>query len=1534
MSSMEVSFSGSPPPTLDPTSPAAADPSSPSTARATSRPPPAAAQAEPVPRAKVTRTYGRKPVEDAQTAAEAVEDGGHALGRSSTLVIPDSEPALKAQHLSSESDADGDKTMRARPGQASSSPTRRDVQSTDPTSEDEEPVKLAGARNKPSISAAIVSDSDSSDDYDAATASGDDTGALAFLKRRPALEDLLADVDRDFDARPEDTTAATTILPPTSSSLPPLTITNESGSSSRPASSSQRSPAQRRAASPSSPSHDLNDIEALLASTQSAESEDVIPTARSRARKPRAVLDSDDEEQDEAPQPSRTPKHSAAARRDVSFDDEASTSTLSAKEKVRQLWQKKVEKKAAKERQLGMEKAAARGEEYVEPEPAPFLEDLIEEDSDGRASKKKAKGRRSTEKKAKSLSKKELEEMNKVTAALNRQQEVRLVATRKVGLSVSDALKQHHLSSLPPPVIKRGSSTHGPSATITLSSSSDAIVTSSPPHAAVALTPVAKLKLTSKALGKQRATSPIADVTPVPHRVGKPLALGERLERARSSAPTAAAAAADADDDDDDELLAPAEMIRRADEKRETARRAQALKEKKRAAVAASAAAARAAQDDSDSDLDIEMPGAPSRTVRTSSSQAQDTLAAFARTPARPRNDPRKVLARIAGVDLAHPPSDDALPSESQLDAAGHEFGRHLDTRYHENLTSTRKKHLPSTILTSSSTSRAKKSSRPVEITHEKLSAGLREKVQLQALAVRTRNATRARQRQQNAAEQGDKQELQSVDVGALIKSKREKEEADEQMDEDDDGDYVDGGEDDEEEGPGSAYAGSGSEPEGADSEADELAPAAVAATVNEDGEDEVDSEGELVMPRSSQNSERHVRATQEAVEEEEDEEMPPPPTSRRTAHKIRIAADEDDDEHQRSTSDTPAPTELAPTEVAKTPSADARAAAPAKVAFGGFLGDDGDAGGFSQFFDSQFSQGGGGDDQVEGFLRPADDDLSAPAPTMFAVQPLISTAERAADVARLEARGGFNDFEPATPRELPAPRQYINDKGFLTQTRPANLFDSPSDSPAYHRQSLSMLDSQSQALDETQVATAETPTQLSKDPSRLRRNAALTSFESLVPLAATEVDSSRSRADETQLEDAQVEETQDTQDALHDLPSAAQPTAPRNAFDALKAGAAHGQAPVEAQQPPRRRMRNAFVDAEANLSDEEVGLGLGGLSGDEDEDGHDAELESLVDNEEVDRDVRDEQDKLARDRFQEDEEKAETEAMKRAQRVVDGKERQKRGAYELSDDDFDDEFVSHNGRREKKARVESLTIGQLKENEETQAFGNILAEGFVPTAKVGEYAFLETQHGLSDNDEDGDADIEEDDRAQDVFGRVDAPDLRMRSYREAQELAVQQSRARRALDEDEDVDMLGRDEHDDETYDERLVRDLSPHIHLGASSSPAAPLKLNLKHRTTTVVQATHVDDFADLDSQLSVFGVQHGTTVKYSERDESSITTNNVGGGRSAVTSFKRTTVTTTTTSAATVGGRAGAKGGKSGSALGPRPSKFAAVRKGGFA
>jgi hypothetical protein len=183
-----------------------------------------------------------------------------------------------------------------------------------------------------------------------------------------------------------------------------------------------------------------------------------------------------------------------------------------------------------------------------------------------------------------------------------------------------------------------------------------------------------------------------------------------------------------------------------------------------------------------------------------------------------------------------------------------------------------------------------------------------------------------------------------------------------------------------------------------------------------------------------------------------------------------------------------------------------------------------------------------------------------------------------------------------------------------------------------YYRNSLSTRDSQSQALDETQLATAQTPTQAPRDSTKLRRTNALVAFDSMTDIAPTEVQPASTEIVTSRATDEQVDETQETQDAM---PSAAQPTlAPaKNAFDVLRAGAA--QEPEEiGPAMSKRRERNHFVDAEANLSDEEEALGLGGVSGDEDETGHDAELESLVDNEEVDREIQDEQDRLAAERY------------------------------------------------------------------------------------------------------------------------------------------------------------------------------------------------------------------------------------------------------------------------------------------------------------
>lgn len=191
-----------------------------------------------------------------------------------------------------------------------------------------------------------------------------------------------------------------------------------------------------------------------------------------------------------------------------------------------------------------------------------------------------------------------------------------------------------------------------------------------------------------------------------------------------------------------------------------------------------------------------------------------------------------------------------------------------------------------------------------------------------------------------------------------------------------------------------------------------------------------------------------------------------------------------------------------------------------------------------------------------------------------------------------------------------------------FTQTRPANLFgNSPADSP--HGSEFSQLGSLPRTystshepqMTQTQLAATQTPTQASKDPNRLRRGNALLGYESYNSLPATEV---------VREEDEDEDETQE-----ESYPTAAQPTKPTNAFELLRAAANKPHSPVAPiVAAPAKKTKSAFIDTEADMSDEEEGA-LGRASGDEDETGMDAELESLVDNEEVDRDLRDQQDEM-----------------------------------------------------------------------------------------------------------------------------------------------------------------------------------------------------------------------------------------------------------------------------------------------------------------
>lgn len=211
-----------------------------------------------------------------------------------------------------------------------------------------------------------------------------------------------------------------------------------------------------------------------------------------------------------------------------------------------------------------------------------------------------------------------------------------------------------------------------------------------------------------------------------------------------------------------------------------------------------------------------------------------------------------------------------------------------------------------------------------------------------------------------------------------------------------------------------------------------------------------------------------------------------------------------------------------------------------------------------------------------------------------------------------------------------------------MTQTRPANLFeDSPSDSPGdsgLHSQSIP--GSASFRMTQTQLAATQTPTQA---PRGLARRAPLQMLDSFV-MPGTEVHISTAATEEEEVEETQQHEveadleTQDTEMSGLDVPSAGQrlPAPPaatpiRSAFDEiLQATQRARAAPPKAK---KERVRSEFVDNEAERSDDED-LGMGAGSGDEDENGLDVELDELVDNEEVEPDLREEQDKRANEAY------------------------------------------------------------------------------------------------------------------------------------------------------------------------------------------------------------------------------------------------------------------------------------------------------------
>lgn len=347
-------------------------------------------------------------------------------------------------------------------------------------------------------------------------------------------------------------------------------------------------------------------------------------------------------------------------------------------------------------------------------------------------------------------------------------------------------------------------------------------------------------------------------------------------------------------------------------------------------------ARARAAAEDDDSDLEIEgRPSLPSHRR-------------VASTP-KPGTELDHVMRDFAGVDPSHHYTSDDDPTDSQVKAAGKEFGHHLGPNHH---------FVPSPAANRGAAKRrtTSKAHQPVAITQDSLSRMLVEKAQRQSISTRLEKMSNLRKQQMDQGE-APRAGPERLDVqGMLEKKKKQQEEQKEEEDvleEMDDPDYqagFDEGEEEEEEAQMSEQGdedGSGSD-----------APVSEKKGAQDLEEGEFDSEGELIMPLSSQNSDRLGGKREVARQlQEEDDDEDAPIARRTTTVKPRVVLEEDEEEEGGASPDKFLVPTVPATVVAPTANA---APAPVRMMLDDFGGGD-DGGGFSQFFDSQFDQGAPG---------------------------------------------------------------------------------------------------------------------------------------------------------------------------------------------------------------------------------------------------------------------------------------------------------------------------------------------------------------------------------------------------------------------------------------------------------------------------------------------------------------------------------------------------------------------------------------------
>ncbi|KAM0791618.1 hypothetical protein ACM66B_006057 [Microbotryomycetes sp. NB124-2] len=1480
---------------------------------------------EPIKRAKgATRTYGRpKPivvepdssssVADAPTATPANQDqqtSSDALALHARDVVQTCKKPQNREHLSEEPFLSTDPLLGL-----SSPPSHKSAHTTDPTSE-EDLSSLSGVK---APERRVTNQLASSSDVEMADEEEDDDdeapGALAFLRQKVSLSQEMAKIDKQFD----DSDALKTLQPQVAPA-----IREQLGARSGSVLTSLV-PTSEQTVTPAPTKRDLV--------VRSSESDDVTATAR----KPPVLQATSSEVQIAVPeqaantiQLSSTSLAPPAADQDSDEDEPVAATAARPKATRHRIVDSDGEEGEGDNIAIDLAAPSTDFPENVARSKPSSIRDSSESDALSRKQRLQqlaSKARTVAESKKQKGKEKQVNDVqdsdgDDESGNDDEREMAPAKADKKAGKPKPLSKKAEELQQLQLAQAKATSERNKPEHRLA-------------PRVKERLKVADVFKLRPRPLDfarpRETSSDPIepASDTPPKHR-GKHAAVNSRREITisrdivKAPALTLATPLENSKDDDDDDMLGTAEEEMAKEQKRLEAKKF--LERKK-------AEAARAQKQKVDtvtlsSEDEVEIVGAASPT-RTNGRSASVALAAA--TPNATTEKQRRMRELTMGPGSHEPTSSDDEVTDSQMARAGHTFGLHLGGR--NRVEAARK---PLGKRPSFASGQHHRSKQPATINQDDLNHNLLKRAQNQNIVLNQEKRAAYRKHQLEEREKAREGELQKVDVNGLLTKKSEDvKQVDQDEDEDeDDGDYK-GSEDDE---------------EVVDFEREELGSVA-----EDDGVASGDDQGLLDREADEGDAEpaevtaaaKSVQTSKEvADDDEDDEDVFTVPTARKSKARVRIASDDEAEEQEEARDQT--------------------------SALPSFMQKKDDDGGLSQFFDSQFDADFGNNDDTEGFgfARKKTPLADGPAPTLMG-HLYISDKDRAEDVALLEARGGAMHDVEATPKEAAAPRQYINKLGMLTQTRPAHMYgDSPGDeSPGGFTQLLGLKrtlsdptdDSQPITITQTQLVDEEdrqpkTPTQLDKRAHKLRRAGALVGYGKTQSLG-----DDIAEEDEEQEADGE-KDTQEPTAAQSAAESAGQPA---NAFDKMLAAArsrgAEDTDDAPAKDERRKKGKSAFIEGEAVLSDEEEGGLFGGVSGDEDEGGLDAELESLVDNEKVDDEEEAEQDLLARERAAEDLAKDDQAALDRAQRVVDGKERKKRtNGLDLSDDEFDDEYGRMTKRREKRTRLDNMTVQELNANEATKAFAGSMIQGTTFEAKPDEFGFL---HAAASDDEVG-SDEEEGYGDDDAYMRDDVDDVEERrtkvkqtvSHQEAMRQAVERSRARQAQvsfsDEREgsiDLDELV------EVRDRRLPGD--PHISgIYTSSSPQIHLKISdkLEKRKSQTVQANEarvfkmshtVDDFADLDSQ-GLFSRKF-SNVKYQPSNDaggrSAGGDGMTAGAGSAVTSYKKTNLSRSGSTASTNGsGRAlskngsgslGPVGGAGGAPLRAR-SSISTFRKSGFA